>query len=149
MTHYGTNAKATRRESLPETKIHISGTKSRRHTHGPADVYTVHEGYGGEVKKPLPNKSYEYDNPAYVGSCGAVNQVPRVIPPTGLVSGDSVDDRQVVHEQYWACARWPKPQKLLALMVGMLLGTVLGLAITLGLRGAGADTPMGDLIRTH
>lgn len=41
----------------------------------------------------------------------------------------------VVREQYWACSKWPYTQRVLAIAVGVLLGAVIGLVVTVTVTG--------------
>lgn len=45
----------------------------------------------------------------------------------------------VIREQYWACSKWPHAQRILAVAVGLLLGAVIGLAITLVINAINPD----------
>lgn len=56
---------------------------------------------------------------------------------------------RVVREQYWTCSKWPRAQRVLAVAVGVLIGAVIGLAVTMGLRSTGQDNPIfGPILRT-
>ncbi|KAG7311879.1 hypothetical protein JYU34_002963 [Plutella xylostella] len=75
---------------------------------------------------PAKNSTYVYVNEAYSGelsSRGDLRTI-QVEQPTG-----------VVREQYWACAKWPRAQKFLAIAVAVLFGAVIGLVVSLVLKG--------------
>ncbi|CAK1549557.1 unnamed protein product [Leptosia nina] len=72
---------------------------------------------------------FVYVNSAFVNSVDNVNQ-PVQEPPT-----------TVIREQYWACSKWPMGQRILAITVGVLLGTVIGLTILVVIRGDDEDMP--------
>ncbi|CAF4872004.1 unnamed protein product [Pieris macdunnoughi] len=77
---------------------------------------------------------FVYVNSAYVGSVNDVNQSRLEPPPT-----------TVIREQYWACSKWPMGQRILAITVGVLLGTVIGLTILVVIRGDDDNFP--DILR--
>ncbi|XP_075991833.1 uncharacterized protein LOC142987149 [Anticarsia gemmatalis] len=88
------------------------------------------EEYERKLRRKSKQRSSEfvYVNNAYVGSLTSVNE-PVQEPPTS-----------VIREQYWACSKWPLGQRILAIAVGVLLGAVIGLAISMALKtGPGAE----------
>lgn len=76
-----------------------------------------------------------YVNEGYAASVNDLSRAARA-PPTG-----------VVREQYWACSRWPRAQRLMAVALGVLLGAVVGLAISMGLRAAAQQPILGPVFR--
>ncbi|KAG6452991.1 hypothetical protein O3G_MSEX007914 [Manduca sexta] len=69
---------------------------------------------------PKTQQNFVYVNPAYVGSVDSVSSSRRLPePPTS-----------VIREQYCVCTRWPYGQRVLAAAVGILLGAVIGLSVT-------------------
>nr|XP_053606038.1 uncharacterized protein LOC128672726 [Plodia interpunctella] len=121
-----------------EVKVEI--TKTKRHTHDP-DIYeTINN--KGIAKVSSRSNDFVYVNSAYVGSVNSVasasvNRLPVEQPTT------------VIREQYWACAKWPYAQKVLALSVGILLGALIGLSITLALKDkVSVDDVIGGIYRS-
>ncbi|CAB3231551.1 unnamed protein product [Arctia plantaginis] len=89
-------------------------------------------------KSSKPRSSeFVYVNNAYVGSLSSVNDVRTQAPPTS-----------VVREQYWACSKWPHAQRILAVAVGLLLGAVIGLAVTLVINAISPDANLSNLFDT-
>ncbi|RVE48388.1 hypothetical protein evm_006949 [Chilo suppressalis] len=77
---------------------------------------------------------FVYVNPTFVASTHSVrmpDQRRRIEVPA---------QTSVVLEQYWACSKWTLVQRLLAISVAVLLGTVIGLVITVVLnKGSPSD----------
>ncbi|XP_063617152.1 uncharacterized protein LOC134790309 [Cydia splendana] len=117
----------------------------RRHTQGPAQIEaripkvstrSQPELYDVHSSEKKSRSDFVYVNSAYVGSVDDVNQPRLSAPPTC-----------VVREQYWACSRWPYGQRILAISVGLLLGTVIGLTVIVILRGMDKEIGPGFLVR--
>ncbi|XP_046961291.1 uncharacterized protein LOC124530961 [Vanessa cardui] len=85
--------------------------------------------YPQGTRAPSQTKSdFVYVNTAYVGSVNSVNSNIQYEPPT-----------TVIREQYWACSKWSFAQRLLALSVGVLLGTVISLIVLIILKNNDED----------
>ncbi|CAH2105114.1 unnamed protein product [Euphydryas editha] len=76
------------------------------------------------------NSEYVYVNKAFNGSLNSVTSNRLYDPPT-----------TVIREQYWACSKWSFAQRTLALAVGVLIGTVVGLVVLLVLRREDNNIP--------
>ncbi|XP_026325599.1 uncharacterized protein LOC113234481 [Hyposmocoma kahamanoa] len=103
--------------------------KSPRHPGGSMDTEMA--------KRPIPETSsrsndYVYVNSAYTGSLNSVNTNIRTDPPTS-----------VVREQYCVCSKWPVGQRVLAIAVGALVGTVIGLIVSVILLGTENGNKVG------
>ncbi|XP_047545091.1 uncharacterized protein LOC125077247 [Vanessa atalanta] len=82
----------------------------------------------GTRAPPQTKSDFVYVNTAYVGSVNSVNSNIQYEPPT-----------TVIREQYWACSKWSFAQRLLALAVGVLLGTVISLIVLIILKNNDED----------
>ncbi|KAM3959101.1 uncharacterized protein ACR2FA_006779 [Aphomia sociella] len=127
------------RPDLQEVRVEVLTHKPSRNSQNPTTV--IHADNEGISKLSSGSSNYVYVNTAYVGSLNnlqtrnaRVDRLPE--PPTS-----------VVREQYWACTKWPYGQRLLAVAVGVLLGAVIALAITLALNKGDVDLIPG-LLRT-
>ncbi|XP_068621212.1 uncharacterized protein [Battus philenor] len=112
--------------SLPDVGIHMKGNP-RDSTYGDKR---------GTPKVSSKSSDFVYVNSSYVGSLNSVNDV-IVIPPTS-----------VVREQYWTCSKWSFAQRLLAVVVGVLSGAVIGLTLVIALKKGDTDVIAG-IFRSH
>uniref|UniRef100_A0A2A4K7H4 Uncharacterized protein n=1 Tax=Heliothis virescens TaxID=7102 RepID=A0A2A4K7H4_HELVI len=127
---------ARREAELSDIRVEAVRNKQRRNTH--TAVSTVDSAYEGRTKG-LPKVSsrsndFVYVNRAYVGSLNSVNEPGIHQPITG-----------VYREQYWACSKWSFAKRGLAIAVGVLLGGVIGLAVTLILKEKSPEEIIGGI----
>ncbi|CAG9784738.1 unnamed protein product [Diatraea saccharalis] len=104
-------AKAPNKDALQELRVDSLTHKPRRGR------------LGNNTGNIVTGRSdFVYVNPVFVASTHNVRiqeQQRSIQAPTS-----------VVIEQYWACSRWTSGQRFLAIAVAVLLGAVVGLAVT-------------------
>ncbi|XP_028162590.1 uncharacterized protein LOC114354414 [Ostrinia furnacalis] len=118
--------------SLQELRID-NLNKPRRHSMQPPMLEK-----GRLPKVSSKSNDFVYVNTAYAGSLSSVRENPTPVAPTS-----------VIREQYWACSKWPHTQRILAITVGVLVGAVIGLAITIVLTGKEPDDLMNNIFQTR
>ncbi|XP_052756757.1 uncharacterized protein LOC116412796 [Galleria mellonella] len=127
-------------KSLSDVRVEVL-THKPKHNHGSS---TPEKDKRRIAEVSSSSGNYVYVNTAYVGSLNnlttrsdRIDRLPE--PPTS-----------VVREQYWACSKWPFGQRMLAIAVGVLLGTVIALSCIVGLNNRDVvDNLLPGLLRSN
>ncbi|XP_059058972.1 uncharacterized protein LOC131852323 [Achroia grisella] len=133
-------AKST--NALSDVKVEVLTNKPK--THDNASSTNEKDKAAITDVSTTSGSNYVYVNTAYVGS---VNNL--------TTRNDRIDrlpeaPTSVVREQYWACSRWPFGQRMLAIAVGILLGTVIALSCIVGLNNRDVvDNLMPGFLRSN
>ncbi|CAH0603551.1 unnamed protein product [Chrysodeixis includens] len=127
--------KKPKQEDLSDVKVEVIKVKERRVTH-PGEY--EREDRVEKVHRKVTSRSndFVYVNSAYVGSLNSVNEGRTYERPTS-----------VIREQYWTCSKWSFAKKVLAIALGLFLGAVIGLGVTMTIKGVRADEVIEDMFR--